>query len=329
VGRLLRLSPGAGRIFLAEHLDPVAEREQETRFFSSLRLHSGVFKSTAVARLEDVDQWLLDFLPSMSPLRILDVAISSGVTTCEWERLLQHEGVDFEMSGSDVCIDAWLISFGSETWPFRVLLDSDGYPLQYEVAGLGLRTASNNAMVDLPFAVLRWLCRLKLLLATFGRGLPDSTEPSSASRRIGLVVVRPVELVTAAIRKGPGVSPEPAIEIFQEDLLAPTPQSQKERYDLIRAANILNAGYFDAATLLQLATRLRERLRDGGRLLIVQTRDGVAATESANDGTLFERSPDGLTIVARYGSGSEIERLVSSSELLSKPSSVPPRDSSQ
>jgi polysaccharide pyruvyl transferase WcaK-like protein len=75
---------------------------------------------------------------------------------------------------------------------------------------------------------------------------------------------------------------------------------------VLRAANILNRGYFDERVLRAMLANLRERLRDGGLLVICRT----STHGDVNNGTLFRLDPERrLCPLARLNAGSEIETL--------------------
>ena len=76
-------------------------------------------------------------------------------------------------------------------------------------------------------------------------------------------------------------------------------------FDLIRAANVLNRGYFDDATLIRMAGALLARLGEGGVLVAVRS---DAAT--GNHATLWRREGGRLVEVERLGTGSEAAPMI-------------------
>jgi hypothetical protein len=112
---------------------------------------------------------------------------------------------------------------------------------------------------------------------------------------------RPVELVSSRVRECP------AIELVEDDIFVARPEL-RGRFHAVRAANILNEGYFDDAQLRAAVATLRERLRPGGLLIVCRTHE-----DGRNHGTFFRSERDGWTVVERIGGGSEIERLIAMS----------------
>jgi hypothetical protein len=147
-----------------------------------------------------------------------------------------------------------------------------------------------------------------LLAEVLGRAV----DPSGATTRSALVLPalraaarrlpgRPVELVSGRVRECP------AIELVEDDIFVARPEL-RGRFHAVRAANILNEGYFDDAQLRAAVATLRERLRPGGLLIVCRTHE-----DGRNHGTFFRSERDGWTVVERIGGGSEIERLIAMS----------------
>jgi hypothetical protein len=96
------------------------------------------------------------------------------------------------------------------------------------------------------------------------------------------------------------------LELVEDDILLST--NFRHRFDVVRAANILNRDYFDSESLRAMLINLRERLTPRGLLAIVSTED-----DGANHGTIFRLGSDGaLDVCERLGSGSQIEDLATS-----------------
>src|SRR5690349_19450510 len=86
--------------------------ELEDRFYTLLRLPNGTWKTTYRRRLDDLNDWLLDFLPRGRPLEVMDVAVSSGISTVEWSEQLSANGIQHRLVAGDLAIDGWLVSWG-------------------------------------------------------------------------------------------------------------------------------------------------------------------------------------------------------------------------
>lgn len=279
--------PTAFELYFA---DPqrLSERERAARedlFFHSLTLRNGTFKSTAHHRLDDLNSFVMELLPRERPLEIMDVAVSSGVSTAEWLLALESAGVECHMLAGDAVVDASLVSVG----PLRALADKTGYLLQLDLGGRAIRLPPPRRRDRLRYAPL--IALMKVATRLF------DLQAQPAQRRFG-VTCRPLTLMS------PSLNRFQRIRTVEDDILRDSGYTR--RFHVLRAANILNLAYFDVQTLERMLTNLRSRLLPGGLLIVCRTnRAGI------NHGTVFTLSADGqLTATARLNDGSEIEDIV-------------------
>lgn len=254
----------------------------EDEFFWQLQLASGVFKATNRNRLDDTFELIRRALPAgEARLRVLDVACSSGISTVELHRALARPGLDIETIGTDIATKVMHATVGHGD---AVVYDLSGNILGTEVDGMLINPRPNRAVrLHHPWRVRR----ARQLVAVHGGG--------GAFRPVAGATVSEVPLVSSAVARTPGV------EIVEEDLLRPRVAG---RFGLIRAANILNRGYFAEPVLRASVAALLERLGAPGLLFVVRT-DG-----KINHGTLWRATEAGLVAIGRIGNGSEIQSLV-------------------
>lgn len=286
--------PTARRIFFEppdadERVQDALERE----FFSALRLANGTYKFTYSNRLDDLNDLLLPLLPTARPLEVLDVAVSSGISTLEWVRQLERAGVAHRMTAGDLTAEAFLISRGRH---LHALADANGYALQYEVFGRALPSPPRR--IDRYLNAALWLMR-RTLAARFASLRAASCE--AAKDEVvgdGGVMCRRVALVSAQLRA------RRDLEVVEDDILSGVWRGRRSH--VVRAANILNRSYFDEPSLRRALSNLRARLLPGGLLVVCRTDDETAT----NHATVFSLRDDGtLTVVSRLGGGSEVEEL--------------------
>lgn len=245
----------------------------EERFFGLLRLPNGTWKTTYPRRLDDVNAELLQLLPRNRPLEAMDVGISSGVSTLEWSEQLSAEGFSHKLVGADLLVEGQLVSWGDS---MAVLFDDSGrVPLLLE-AGPILRPALSERRSER--AAWRILGPLLRLLAPLGRR-------------------RPLPLVVPELRE------REEVELVRDDITVPGRFAG--RFDVIRAANLVQPAYFDEAMLRRIVADLRDRLRDGGFLVLCRT-----TAERENRATIFRRHGGCFTAEASLNGGSEIAELV-------------------
>jgi hypothetical protein len=251
-----------------------ADAHVEEQFFNRLLLPTGVFKTTAARRLDDLNEMVVDLLPDARPLELMDVAVSSGVTTVEWSAQLTSAGIDHRVVAGDLHTKAVWVRLG---WTDVVLESRTGRPIYVDLAGRGVHTGGDGVLRRLVAGAVAQVARGR---ARRGR----ATE-------IALV--------------SPRVHDLPAITVIEDDIFSER-QELTARFHALRAANILNRGYFDDAQLTRALANLRRRLRPGGLLVVCRTHE-----DGTNHGTAFRLGHNECAAVGRVGDGSEIEDLVS------------------
>src|ERR1700719_4541583 len=83
--------------------------EMEEAFFEGIQLPDGTFKTTADHRLDDLNEAMLAHLPRRRPLRVKDVAVSSGISALEWYDMLRAHRIAFQMTATDMWLRARLV----------------------------------------------------------------------------------------------------------------------------------------------------------------------------------------------------------------------------
>ena len=288
-------TPTAYEMFCAgDQPDGSAQEERERRFFLSVRLPNGTFKTTNHRRLDDLNALVNEHLPAARPLRVMDVAVSSGVSTAEWLEALEGRGISCEMVAGDLSASAFVISAG---WGLRVLTNGRGVPLQFDVRGRAVRVDAGlrqQLRYALPLLWLRIASRAFFALQRPGVDAPRSADVVRAGGMEG----RPVKLLSRRL------SARKNLQVVDDDILVD--RHFEKEFDVLRAANILNLVYFSKETLAAMVVNLRRRLRPGGLLVICRTLE-----DGTNHGSVFELDAGArFTVLARLNKGSEIEELV-------------------
>lgn len=259
----------------------------EDEFFGALKLGNNTFKLTASGRFAELDDGLAGALSRFSARvdQVLDIGVSSGVTTLDLYERLKRAGQAVRITATDVAIDAYIVT------PFprcRVLVDGEGHVLQYDLFDRALRPWRRR---------LDWISGMILV-----RGLANricGRRASEMMRTSGPSAGQRVTLVS------PRLSGNDAIDMVQDDVLARNP-AFTGRFDVVRAANILNRNYFEPAALSRaLQNVIAYMSGPGAWLLLGRTRPG-----SGHHATLFRMDARGrLVVIERFGAGSEIEVL--------------------
>jgi len=267
----------AARSVLLHHESGPEGVERERRFFNGLRLSNGTYKETAPRRLAELDALILRHLPPALPVTVLDVGVSSGVTTADLIASLEQASHPCHATAVDLVLHGQLFRVMGA---LDVLTDREGYVLQvalgplakcrpHDPSGSALRRALEGGMN----AVAGHLARRS---------------------RTGV----PVRLVTSRLLTRPDV------HLIEHDLNCERTEWRK-RFDIVRAANVLNRDYFPEATLRTMVAHLLSYVKEGALFAACRTVPG-----RGNQATLFRTGTGGVTVVDRLGGGSEIESLV-------------------
>lgn len=260
-----------------------ADLALESAFFSGLKMRNGTFKLTRPSRFAALDDLFGPLIRQrlQGPCAVLDVGASTGLTTIELADSLAALGVTPRIVATDLFLEAHLVDLAPGV---HVLADPLGWPLQYGVGRVGIRA---------------WVRRLDYVtLAVLPRLLARSLLQERLRRRIAAGTSQPVRMESRALRGRP-------IQLIQSDIFEVEP-SFVGRFDFIRAANLLNLGYFAPERIRQALAYIRRYCRGEGSLLLVVKTGGTR-----HDGTLFEMQSSGqFAALARIGGGSEIEALV-------------------
>ncbi len=272
----------------------------ESQFFGMLRVDGHINKTTLKGRLVDINAFLDRYLAfkQLHVHELLDVGVSSGITAWDWLQSLSAAGRKVRITATDLVLEAFLVTIAP---CLRVLTDIHGNALQYDVLGLGVRPGRPRPR---DFFVGQWVLslfmrclwrrykiqRLRLFDATLSEKC-FGCDPRQGIR---------IRLISQQIPE------DPNLVFVQDDLFAPLPSEFIGRFDVVRAANILNLAYFSSEKIVAVSRRLKQCCRPGGILLVCRTWE-----DGSNHGTIFRLEPnDALKPVVRFGCGSEVENLV-------------------
>jgi hypothetical protein len=250
-------------------------QKQEAAFFASLRLRNGTFKTTDHHRLDDLNMLVIGEWQKLDrkPRQIMDVGVSSGISSLEWADALMRGSLVRLLPG------------------YEVLLDRDGKVLQHIVCNRPVRWYLNG-----PRDFFRGAGFVVAALNAFAGALSPLTNGGRLGKNVLLV--------------NPHARDDARLSFAEDDILAPNPEHLRGRFNAIRVANLLNHGYFDAAQLRRAVDNLKDRLMGAGSFLIVNRTHADGTNHGTifrfNEANKFE-------IVAKMRDGSEIEDIVLSS----------------
>ena len=251
----MKFPPAREFFFPPRSLGAAEQTDVETRFFRFLHLPNGTFKTTYANRLPDVDAALCDLLaadvPPSAPVRLLDVGVSSGMTTRELLEAMEARGLARKAVAVDISVNAYLRRvFGVAD----VLCDPDGHVLQLALPGAVAKGRPHDTATPARAGLQRLF------------ELAESVIGGAEGARRGT----PVQLIS------PRLTQRSDVTVVEHDLTRHRP-AWDGAFDVVRAANILNHDYFDESTLTRMIAYLRGYLRPGGIMVIVRTHDDTHA----------------------------------------------------
>lgn len=263
----------------------IVDPKIEARFYGTLKMRNGTFKLTRASRFDEIERVMGNALAERAARfrSILDVGVSTGVTTAEFADFLSSTGAAADFVATDLYIDAYIV----EPLPgIRVLAGHDGWPMQYDIRGKVIRP---------------WIRRLDYLTLAF---IPRTLARMYFQRRAAALIGRGRHKAVRLI--SPRLAKRTDIKMIEDDILIRSPSFLRS-FDLVRAANILNRDYFSESSLFRAIGNIHSYLRGPGAMFLITRTDA----SSNNAGTLFELDDQlKFEVVKQVGGGSEIEEWI-------------------
>ncbi|MBN2267747.1 MAG: hypothetical protein JW725_05430 [Candidatus Babeliaceae bacterium] len=279
-------------------LDEKLQNLYEENFFKEIQLKNETYKTTYHERLKDLDKVLLNFLPKERPLKILDVAVSSGLTTLEWSNSLSKNGIEHEIIATDLNLKATIVSCFKKV---HILVGSNLFPLQWDIWGKCIPNYSKtsqgrNLKRFILLLIFQLLFKIFIIInPRFKYLIRDNA--SYSSKYIALI---PILLVS------PRVAMCKKIKLLEQDLLYQDISNFNRKFHVIRAANILNKAYFDDNVLLKIIRNLKSLLTKDGVFVVCRTNE-----QQENNASIFRLGETNkFLLLHRVGNGCEIENLI-------------------
>jgi hypothetical protein len=275
------------------------------RIVKRVLLGDGTWRETAVGRLRALDQVAVEVLRQRrregSPLRVFDVAASTGCTSVEFYHALRASfAVDF--IASDRTRDVFAVrAHGSR---LTTIVDGrNGDVLQYISGSFVLPGHGRESPIYLLNHVLRRLCaraQSSDLRAIVASATARGCEPFSWTSIAGHDVMKLPLLSGDCLSL---LKHDPHFRYELADILQPIDGTA----DVIRAMNILHDQYFRPDEIRTALRNCLAALADGGMFIIGRS---PSDDPSAVKATIFAGKPHRIDAIARLNGGSEIEHLV-------------------
>jgi hypothetical protein len=283
------------RKFLGKTAVDLDQKSVEYEFFRRVVLPNGTFKTTVANRLDDLNQAVLPYIARIaeSPVKIMDVGVSSGVSTLEWHDQLRAERITCDITATDLMIYASLVSLAPQ---LAVLIDGKRNILHMDIFGRGAPPVAEGAL-GIFAGLIRMLFRGAMMVDSHLPPLRGRIREEANGR---LLMCQPVTLLSKRFAQCESLS------LVEEDLLASERPEFRGAFHVVRAANILIHAYFADNALAQIINKLKERLKPNGLLIVCRT-DKIGV----NHATIFEFTAESrFRVLLRLGDGSEVEEVL-------------------
>lgn len=257
----------------------------ESAFYATLKMRNGTFKLTRASRFDEIEHEMRDMLAARSATirNVLDIGVSTGITTVEFADFLSSAGATPDIVATDLFIDAYIV----EPFPgLRILAGQDGWPMQYDLRGKAIRP---------------WIRRLDYLsLAFIPRILARMYFQRRAAASIRQGKHEAVRLISPRLLK------RTDIRMIEDNILVRSAGLARS-FDLVRSANILTVDYFSEPSLISAVSNIHSYLRGPGAMFLITRTDA----SGKNAGTLFEIDDElRFRVVKQVGGGSELEKWI-------------------
>ncbi len=248
-------------------------------YFDNIRLSNGVYRTTSPRRLDDINAAASRYIAKHHLPRVLDVGASSGVSSAEWSASVLDAGIEHDLYVSDLAM--WGLQTGF--LGVSVLYEACEKPslLQVDVGGVAFPNSSGSFWRNRIFRAVNAMLPHKRIAAA----------------------AQPVMLVGPSIRRY--AAARRRVSFIQLNMFRISSSPEGAPYQAIRAANVLNKGYFPDDELVVAYRNLLTILDDGGVLILART-----VKDGSNHGSIYVRSGKRLDCVAKIGGGYEADELL-------------------
>lgn len=244
---------------------------------------NGTWKRTRPGRLFKADAVLAHQVKAQTDLQditALDMGASDGTTTLDFAAAL-GKSTDGEVSVLMADLNLGLERFTNGTLiEYRTY---SGDPVLLRLGKIGLRLPRSPRSFDMPSTLL---ARLYLSMHKLRAKLQPNGVISLAS---------------------PMVEGDENIEAMEANIFD-LPADWSDRFDVVRASNLLNLEYFSTDQLRHAIENLFGTLKDGALMLV--SRNDILSAGEVENGTVWRKHNGAFVKLEDFGSGSEIATLV-------------------
>jgi hypothetical protein len=265
-------------------------------------LSNGVFRTTFSGRFRGLDEFLNSILvkhfPQQAQLQIHDWAASDCVTSHEWAKSLLPLFPSAQFTASDLTL--FLVEVEVDRAE-AFIFEANGSLLQYVRPPFVVRIQPPEPGLLLVNSIIRRYAQKKFKQLRAKWVLPGEWLNSSATEyQNGSLLFRKIPLIhprALAFRRECG-----RFDIRRHSAFEPLDKP----VHVIRTMNILNLAYFSRRELTAGVRAVFDSLVEGGVWFVGRTHEGKGLEHDVSG---FVKHQGGLTLLGRYGRGSEIDEI--------------------
>lgn len=252
----------------------------------------GVYKRTYNKRFKVFDTNALDVLKirfnKPDPLLVHDVGVSDGRTAVDFFKSLSTIFPSIKFKASDYSPKVHIL----EHKKIKIVLSSNGKPLQITYPPFVFNVIKQNTISEGFLYPINYI--IFMLLQAF------VVKP--LLKQYKLKKIRSKELLLFSPEAITLAKNEPNFRLDQYNLLSMT----EDKYNVVRAMNILNPHYFSEAEFSIVMKNIHSQLLPNGLL--------ISGSNQNNDtlvhGGIYEKTPKGFNKIWQSGDGHPIERYI-------------------
>jgi hypothetical protein len=280
---------------------PPAEIDKiQERMLRWFRVHNGVLKCTYARRFDDFDRLSVSAIaahfPTSQNIRVHDIGVSDGRTSCDlYDHLNRLYGGRLNFLASDYA--PYLYVLKRTHGRNRLIIDDQQHVLQivtppFVFITIGRRERITPYPLNFLIRLLAMVFYARPLLQRYKAGSPDIQRTR-------------IELFGRACRAYMSKHDNFRFEAY--DVFSGPFSGSPERFDIIRAMNVLNYSYFSEPQLIQAVENVVLSLNEGG-VFITGSNDERGTVVN---GGIYRETKGGLQRINTSGNGSEIDGLIS------------------
>ena len=244
---------------------------------------NGTWKQTNSGRLNDTDKIILKELEEhrkQDIFKFMDLGASDGITTLDLSRKIQDKT---NVTAQYYLADKFNQLIKYKKYGFTEYRTSSNFPVFLKFTGLGIRLPKSEHRL------------------AFFSNIFSSIYLRFSNFRDNMIKISSIPLVI------PELTQNEIFKIIEFDCLKPDlPESLF--FNCIRASNILNTGYFTESQIKTILSYLKNRIVDGGLLIISRNNDEEDKNMEYISG--WKKINNQYVLYTKSNGGTEIDHLV-------------------